>query len=45
MAKALIALAPESLDLEIVEIGGLPLYNQDLDENPPTPWTDFRNAW
>lgn len=42
MAKALIKLAPASLYLEIVEIGGLPLYNQDLDENPPAAWTEFR---
>jgi chromate reductase, NAD(P)H dehydrogenase (quinone) len=42
MAKALIALAPESLTLEIIETGGLPLYNQDLDENPPATWVDFR---
>lgn len=42
MAKALIKLSPESLNLEIIEIGGLPLYNQDLDDNPPTEWTEFR---
>jgi len=44
MAKALIALAPESLELEIVEIGELPLYNQDYDdEGKPLPqWTAFR---
>ena len=44
MAKALIALAPETLILEIVEIGGLPLYNQDDDDggNPPAAWTAFR---
>jgi len=42
MAKALMALAPESLNLEIIEIGGLPLYDQDLDENPPASWTEFR---
>ena len=44
MAKALIALAPESLKIEIVEIGGLPLYNQDLDDGhiPPAAWTEFR---
>ncbi len=41
-AKALIALAPESLALEIIEIGGLPLYNQDLEETPPDAWTEFR---
>ncbi len=42
MAKALIKLAPDSLSLEIIEIGGLPLYNQDLDDNPPAVWTEFR---
>jgi len=42
MAKALTALAPESLKLEIIEIGGLPLYDQDLDDNPPAVWTEFR---
>jgi chromate reductase, NAD(P)H dehydrogenase (quinone) len=44
MAKALAAFAPESLNLEIIEIGGLPLYDQDLDDEgrPPSAWTEFR---
>lgn len=42
MAKALMKLSPDSLSLEIIEIGGLPLYNQDLDDNPPAAWTEFR---
>jgi len=44
MAKALTALAPESLKLEIIEIGGLPLYNQDYDDEGKAlpPWTAFR---
>ncbi len=42
MAKTLMKLAPDSLNLEVVEIGGLPLYNQDLEDNPPTAWIDFR---
>ena len=42
MAKALIKLSPDSLTFEIVEIGGLPLYNQDLDDNPPAAWVEFR---
>jgi chromate reductase len=44
MAKALIALAPESLLFEIVEIGGLALYNQDYDDEgtPPSEWIEFR---
>ena len=42
-AQALAALAPESLRLEIVEIGALPLYNQDLDPDaPPAEWLAFR---
>lgn len=44
MALALAALAPADLQLEIVEIGGLPLYNQDLDDNPPAAWLEFRKA-
>jgi chromate reductase, NAD(P)H dehydrogenase (quinone) len=44
MAKALISLAPESLMLEIIEIGGLPLYDQDYDDEGrvPAAWTAFR---
>jgi chromate reductase, NAD(P)H dehydrogenase (quinone) len=44
MAKALTEFAPESLNFEIIEIGGLPLYNQDFDDEgrPPPEWTAFR---
>ena len=42
MAKALMKQSPDSLSLEIIEIGGLPLYNQDLDDSPPAAWTEFR---
>lgn len=43
MAKALIGLAPESLKLEIVEIGDLPFCNEDLyNDEPPNAWTEFR---
>jgi chromate reductase len=41
-ANALIALAPAALQLSIVEIGQLPLYNQDLEASPPAAWTSFR---
>jgi chromate reductase len=42
-AKALATLAPAELQLEIVEIGQLPLYNQDDDgDAPPPPWLTFR---
>ena len=43
VAKALQALAPRGLRLEIVPIGDLPLYNQDLDTAaPPAAWIAFR---
>lgn len=44
MALALAKLAPETLKLGIVEIGALPLYNQDEDDNPPSDWTRFRDS-
>lgn len=44
LALALIKLAPSSLALQLIEIGQLPLYNQDPDdENNPLPeWVAFR---
>ena len=42
LAHALATLAPPSLRLEIVEIGDLPLYNQDHELVPPHAWTAFR---
>ncbi len=43
-AMALARMAPPGLALGIVEIGALPLYNQDLDADPPKPWADLREA-
>jgi chromate reductase len=43
LANVLISLAPSSLKLDIVEIGQLPLYNEDLETAaPPASWTAFR---
>jgi chromate reductase len=43
LANELIWLAPSSLKLDIVEIGQLPLYNEDMETAaPPAPWTVFR---
>jgi chromate reductase len=42
MDQALIKIQPENLNLEIVEIGALQMYNQDLDESAPKEWTEFR---
>ena len=43
MALAASSVAPASLQLDIVEIGGLAHYNADLDEGtPPAEWLAFR---
>ncbi len=42
VALAVKELAAPRLNLNIVEIGDLPLYNPDLDDAAPAPWTRFR---
>ncbi|HEV7716579.1 MAG TPA: NAD(P)H-dependent oxidoreductase [Steroidobacteraceae bacterium] len=43
VAQALITLSPPSLSCRILEIGDLPLYNEDLDNGtPPASWSRFR---
>jgi chromate reductase len=42
LANALAQLALGSLKLSEVEIGHLPIYNQDNDNAPPSAWTSFR---
>jgi chromate reductase len=46
MALALAAMAPRSLELEIVEIDSLSFYNQDLEDagKPPEAWLEFRRG-
>ena len=44
VAHNLIELAPAALKFSIVEIGDLPMYNQDLEtETPPPAWHRFRD--
>ena len=45
IARGLIGCAPAMLQLAFVEIGELPLYNQDFDDEkrPPAPWMQFRD--
>jgi chromate reductase len=45
LAENVAALFPEGYEAEIVEIGNLPLYNQDFDDynNVPAEYTTFRN--
>jgi chromate reductase len=43
LANALIWLAPSSMKLDIVEIGQMPFYNEDIETAaPPEQWTAFR---
>jgi chromate reductase, NAD(P)H dehydrogenase (quinone) len=42
VGKALIMLAPPTLEMEFVEIGQLAMYNQDDDAAPPPTYTEFR---
>ena len=42
IARAAVETAPQSLSMETLEIGQLPLYNQDYDDNPPDQWVQFR---
>jgi len=42
LSNALMALAPPSLRLSIVEIGELPFCNQDDETDPPAAWVSLR---
>src|SRR5690348_9627311 len=42
VAHSICAIRGDNLDCSMIEIGDLPLYNQDLDSNPPEQWTRFR---
>jgi chromate reductase len=42
-AKALLSITPESLSLEMIPIGELPFYNEDLEKSVPDQWKVFRD--
>jgi chromate reductase len=42
LAKALATMAPPTLALEIIDIGQLPLFNQDWEASPPAAVTEFK---
>lgn len=44
LAHALMKLSSQDLCFEIIEIGALPLFNQDDEENPPAAWVSFRDT-
>ena len=39
----LAAMMRDAMTIEVLDIGVLPLYNQDLDSTPPAPWAAFRS--
>lgn len=45
IAKAAVSLAPAELEFRFIDIGNLPLYNQDFDDDgqPPESYQSFRN--
>ena len=43
VARSICGLRGDNLDCSMIEIGDLPLYNQDLDSNPPEQWRRFRD--
>ena len=43
VARSICAIRGDNLDCEMVEIGNLPLYNQDLDSSSPREWVRFRD--
>jgi chromate reductase, NAD(P)H dehydrogenase (quinone) len=42
IARSMCALRGDNLDCSMIEIGDLPLFNQDLEANPPEQWVRFR---
>ena len=42
VARSICAIRNDNLDCSMVEIGELPLYNEDLDANPPEQWVRLR---
>src|SRR4029450_1708671 len=42
VARSICGLRGDNLDCSMIGIGGLPLYNQDLDASAPEQWVRFR---
>jgi chromate reductase len=43
VARSICAIRGDNLDCAMIEIGDLPLYDQDLDAKPPEQWVRFRD--
>ena len=43
VARSICSIRGDNLDCSMIEIGDLPLYNQDLDADPPDQWVRLRD--
>ena len=43
VARSICAIRGDNLDCSMIDIGDLPLYNQDLDADPPDQWVRLRD--
>ncbi len=41
-ANEMMGMAPDSLSMELLDISGLPWFNEDLENNPPKEWVALR---
>ena len=41
-AKVMMKLAPESFSMELLDIASLPMFNEDLEANPPKEWVALK---
>lgn len=44
VARSICAIRGDGLDCSMVEVGELPLFNQDIEHSPPESWTRFKEA-
>lgn len=42
-AKEMMAMAPDSLSMKLLDITGLPMFNEDLEANPPKQWVALKD--
>ena len=43
IARSMCAIRDDDLDCSMIEIGDLPLFNQDIEKTPPDPWVRFKD--
>lgn len=44
IAKYMASVAPTDVEVQIVEIGQLPFFTEDMEATPPQEWVDFRTT-